>query len=296
MRTPFVPDQCPHRHVVLPDVAAVRAFQQTIRAYYHATPRSMPWRETRNPYRILLSEIMLQQTQVERVMNKYTEFLVEFPTVAVLAAAPLSDVLRVWQGLGYNRRAIALKNCAIEIMARFDGRFPATVAELESLPGIGHYTARAVATFAFGIAVPFIETNIRTVFIHLLFPGRDRVADREIMPLVEQTIDHDNPREWYYALMDYGAMLKRSHRNPGRRSAHHTRQSPFEGSNRQLRSRMLRAIMAHPGISANVLADQLDVELQAVERNLEAMGQEGFLQKMGEGYGIALLASLLPSG
>ncbi len=287
MHQPAVPDRCSLLPDGLLDAAGVRAFQQLIRSHYQAAARPMPWRDTRDPYRILLSEIMLQQTQVERVLSKYAEFLGEFPTLAALAAAPLADVLRVWQGLGYNRRAIALKNCAVEIMIRCDGRFPATAAELESLPGIGHYTARAVALFAFGVVEPFIETNIRTVFIHTFFPGRDQVSDREIMPLVEQTIDHDNPREWYYALMDYGVMLKRGRHNPGRRSAHHTRQSPFKGSNRQLRSRILRAIMAQAGMSAEALAGQLDSDLLAVERNLEAMSQEGFLQKTSLGYGIA---------
>jgi A/G-specific adenine glycosylase len=173
-------------------------------------------------------------------------------------------------------------------MNRFNGQLPATITELESLPGIGTYTARAVAVFAFGIVEPFIETNIRTVFIHVFFPDRDKIADREIMPLVAQTIDHENPREWYYALMDYGVMLKRCRPNPGRRSVHHTRQSPFKGSNRQLRSRILRAIMAQPGISAQSLSEQLDAELQTVERNLESMCQEGFLQKSGLGYCITL--------
>lgn len=283
-----LPDQCSLRSDGLLDAAGVRAFQQIIRSHYQATPRPMPWRETRDPYRILLSEVMLQQTQVERIRHKYSEFLVEFPTIAALAAAPLSEVLRVWQGLGYNRRTIALKNCAVEIMTRFNGQFPATIAELESLPGIGSYTARAVAVFAFGIVEPFIETNIRTVFIHMLFPGRDKVADRDIMPLVAQTIDHENPREWNYALMDYGVMLKRCLPNPGRRSLHHARQSTFKGSNRQLRSRILRAIMAQPGISAQYLSEQLDAEQQTVERNLESMRQEGFLQKSGLRYCIAL--------
>ena len=164
----------------------------------------MPWRTTRDPYSILVSEIMLQQTQVERVKTKYTEFLAAFPTIESLASSLLTDVLRTWQGLGYNRRAIALKRCAEEIVSRYSGQFPRDTAELETLPGIGPYTARAVAAFAFGMAEPLIETNIRTVFIHFFFHGRDRVSDREIMPLVARTLDRHNPREWYYALMDFG--------------------------------------------------------------------------------------------
>lgn len=266
--------------------ATVTAFQKAVLAYHHANPRPMPWRETRDPYRILVSEIMLQQTQVERVRAKYAEFLAAFPTVFGLAAAPLPEVLRVWQGLGYNRRALALKRCAEEIAERFAGQFPTTIEELEALPGIGPYTARAVATFAFGAADPFIETNIRTVFIHFFFHNRDKVGDREIMPLVAATLERKDPRTWYYGLMDYGVMLKQSHPNPGRRSAHHTRQSRFEGSNRQLRSRILRAVMAQPGITAKELAERLGAELAAVQQNIEAMEREGFLCKRGKGMEI----------
>jgi A/G-specific adenine glycosylase len=262
----------------------VGAFQKQIYSRYHSTPRPMPWRTTMDPYHILTAEVMLQQTQVERVKIKYAEFLSVFPTLVSLDSAPLEDVLRIWQGLGYNRRALALKKCAEEIMNHYCGQFPRTTDELETLPGIGPYTARAVAAFAFGIAEPLIETNIRTVFIHFFFHGRDKVSDREIMPLVAATLDRQNPREWYYALMDFGVWLKQLHQNPGRRSSHHVQQSRFEGSNRQLRSRLLRAVIASPGISAVELTNQLEAEQQGVERNLAAMEQEGFLYQLNGRY------------
>lgn len=265
----------------------VAAFRSAVYAYHRANPRPMPWRETGDPYHILVSEFMLQQTQVERVRVKYCEFLTAFPTVHELAAAPLSDVLRVWQGLGYNRRALYLKRCSEEIVGHHDGQFPRTSQELQSLPGIGPYTARAVAAFAHGVAEPLIETNIRTLFIHFFFHGREKVHDSEIMPLVAAALDRDNPREWYYALMDFGAMLKQTHSNPGRRSRHHTQQSRFEGSNRQLRSRLLREIVMEPGISPEKLQAMLDAGQEAVERNLEALEREGFLVKRGSGYGVA---------
>lgn len=266
------------------DLETVRAFQQLVYTHYRATPRAMPWRDTHDPYPILISEIMLQQTQVERVRTKYTEFLAAFPTVANLASAPLVDVLRVWQGLGYNRRAIALKRCAEEIQTRFNGQFPPSVSDLESLPGIGPYTARAVAAFAFGIAEPCIETNIRTVCLHFFFHSQETVSDREIMPLVAATLDRSSPREWYYALMDFGVRLKRLHPNPGRRSRHHVQQSRFDGSNRQLRSRLLRAVIAHPGISAAELANQLAAEHVNIERNLGDLEREGFLYRKNNVY------------
>ncbi len=248
----------------------------------------MPWRETGDPYRILVSEIMLQQTQVGRVREKYAEFLEAFPTVAALAAAPLPDVLTVWQGLGYNRRALYLKRCAEEVVDTLGGCFPSSVADLQSLPGIGPYTARAVAAFAFGIGEPLIETNIRTVYLHFFYTGITDVGDSRLMPLIAATLDHDNPREWYYALMDYGAMLKQNLPNPGRRSSHHVQQSRFEGSNRQLRSRMLREIITRAeGMTVDSLLVYLKAERSAVEQNLGSMVREGLLAEDGERYRIA---------
>jgi len=258
-----------------------------IYAYHRATPRPMPWRETCDPYRILVSEIMLQQTQVERVKIKYAEFLTAFPTVRDLAEAALADVLSVWKGLGYNRRAIFLKRCAEEVVADYDGQFPDTIDELHMLPGIGPYTARAVAAFAYGVAEPLIETNIRTVFIHFFFHGCDEINDRDLMPLIGVTLDRDNPREWYYALMDYGSMIKQTHPNPGRRSRHHTTQSRFEGSNRQLRSRLLQEILGNPGTTKEQLVKGITADREAVGRNLEALQREGFLAKQGPCYYIS---------
>ncbi len=264
----------------------ITGFRSAVYAHYRNNPRPMPWRETDDPYHILVSEIMLQQTQVERVKIKYVEFLSVFPTVGALAAAPLSDVLLIWQGLGYNRRALYLKRCAEEIDNFYAGQFPRSISELQSLPGIGPYTARAVAAFAFGVAEPLIETNIRTVFIHCFFHGREKVGDSEIMPLITATIDRDNPRGWYYALMDYGVMLKQLYPNPGRRSRHHTQQSRFEGSNRQLRSRMLREVLKRSQISAKELAVTLAAERKTVQDNLESMQREGLLIKQGRGYSV----------
>lgn len=257
---------------------AISAFRRDVYRHYHAHPRPMPWRETCDPYAILVSEIMLQQTQVLRVQRKYAEFLTAFPTVQALAAASLPDVLTVWQGLGYNRRALAVKRCAEEIVASHDGVFPRSIARMEALPGIGHYTARAVAAFAFGIAEPLIETNIRTVFIHYFFQGHESVSDKALMPLISATLDHTDPRNWYYALMDYGAMLKQKHPNPNRRSSHHVRQSRFEGSRRQLRSNILKSVLAAPGINSADLAKNLLRPAGELEEILAELEKEGFLE------------------
>ena len=259
--------------------AQIAAFRAIIYDHYHANPRPLPWRDTTDPYAILVSEIMLQQTQVDRVKGKYAEFLNLFPDIATLASAPLPEVLTAWQGLGYNRRAVALHRCAQIVMTEHDGHFPTEVPSLEALPGIGPYTARAIATFAFRQPTVFIETNIRTVFIHHFFHDRQGVHDREILPLVEQTLDRDNPRDWYYALMDYGVMLKKAHPNPGRRSAHHVRQSPFKGSNRELRSRILKQLLTAPSCTATELAALLGAEPAAVKKNLLRMEDEGFIRR-----------------
>jgi A/G-specific adenine glycosylase len=195
----------------------------------------------------MVSEVMLQQTQVSRVLVKYPEFLKAFPTVETLAKAPLSQVLKVWQGMGYNRRALALKRMAEKIVADFNGKVPRARLDLESLPGVGPYTAGAVRAFAFNEPEIFIETNIRRIFIHHFFIDKEGISDREIYPLVETTLDTNNPREWYWALMDYGSHLpKIARKNSNTQSKHYVRQSKFKGSLRELRGKIIRALGDKP--------------------------------------------------
>ncbi len=255
-----------------------RRFRQIIYRHFRENSRPLPWRATRDPYRIMVSEVMLQQTQVERVIPKYEAFLGRFPTVAALTAAPLAEVLTLWQGLGYNRRAMLLKRAAEEIVTRHGGTVPADPAELARLPGIGRYTAGAIAAFAFGHPAPFIETNIRSVFIHFFFPDRSDVRDREILPLVAQTMDRANIRDWYNAMMDYGVMLKRSIPNPSRQSRGHRRQSPFRGSNREIRGEILRLLLETPGLPATGIVAHSGKEGTRVLAMLDALEQEGLVR------------------
>ena len=266
---------------------AVRAFQKLVYAYYREHGRELPWRETDDPYHILVSEIMLQQTQVERVIGKYDAFITAFPDFRSLAQAPLQEILKVWQGLGYNRRAIALKKIAELIVTTYNGALPSHPDELKKLPGIGSYTAAAIATFAFHQPTIFIETNIRTVFIHFFFHDHDTIKDTEILPLVEQTLDTAQPRRWYYALMDYGAMLKQQHPNPNRRSAHYHKQSAFRGSNRELRGMILRTLTRESTMSDRELVQTLNTDSERVRGTLVQLQDEGFIEKSGNRYRIA---------
>lgn len=261
--------------------AGARRFRRRLYRFFHDQGRQLPWRATTDPYRILVSEIMLQQTQVERVALRYGPFIHAFPDVWSLARAPLRDIMAAWQGLGYNRRALALQRSAQRLVAEFDGILPAEVDTLRTFPGIGEATAGALAAFAFNQAVVFIETNIRRVFLHCFFPGQNGVRDREILPLVAQTLDREQPRPWYYALMDYGTMLKRAVPNPNRRSAHHQRQAPFAGSDRQLRGLILKALLGSQALSAGELLKAVGKGPERTTGLIGALITEGFLEQEG---------------
>lgn len=270
-----------------PRSARLKSFQETIWHFYTTHGRSLPWRETKDPYRILVSEIMLQQTQVERVKEKYPAFIEAFPDFLSLATAPLEKILLHWQGLGYNRRAIALKRIAEEVVTKHQGVLPSSVEVLMQLPGIGRATASAIAAFAFDQPTVFIETNIRRVFIHFFFRTREGVHDKDLLPLVERTLDRTNPREWYYALMDYGATLKKDVANPNRRSRHYQRQQPFEGSRRQARGLILKTILENARVTEADLRRSTRVQPNQLRTLLKQLQHEGFLKKRGRTYSIA---------
>jgi len=260
------------------------SFIKTIYDYYLLHKRSFPWRDVDNPYYVLVSEIMLQQTQTYRVEPKFAGFIAQFPTLESLASAPLSAVLAAWQGLGYNRRAKFLHQAACQIVAQHEGSVPCDPAVLQQLPGIGAATAASISAFAYNTPTVFIETNIRAVYIHFFFPDRSDVHDRELLPLIEQTLDCVSPRQWYYALMDYGVMLKKTQVNPSRKSKHHTKQSRFVGSTRQVRGAVLRALLTHhhlplPALQAAVRDDiKRLVSIDALQSIVDTLVQEEILQ------------------
>lgn len=267
---------------------------RTVWNYYEAHRRDMPWRTDTRPYYVVVSEIMLQQTQVDRVMRKFPSFIAHFPDWQTLAQASTKDILQEWSGLGYNRRALYLKKIAETITdsGKTAGTLPSTYEELRKLPGIGPNTAGSILAFAHNIPYPFIETNIRSVFIHFFFPEIEKhegkkackkISDNQLMPFIEKALQKQkiksNPREWYYALMDYGSFLKKTLPNPSRRSAHHVKQKPFKGSNRELRSRILKLVMEKPMKAEHVFEYFKKEKIARVKlvKNINDLINEGFI-------------------
>jgi A/G-specific adenine glycosylase len=237
--------------------------------------REMPWRQDTQPYYVLVSEIMLQQTQVDRVIPKFEAFIGAFPTVPALAGASLADVLQLWSGLGYNRRAKFLHQAAQMIQSDFDGVFPSTREELVKLPGVGENTAGAILAYSFNSPVVFIETNIRTVYFHHYFADDISVSDIQLKQVVAETVDHEHPRQWYWALMDYGAYLKRQGVGRNNKSAHYKRQAPLKGSIREVRGQILRSLS-----QGDRTMTQLRAEISADERfpvALEGLQKDGLV-------------------
>ncbi|HLC49676.1 MAG TPA: A/G-specific adenine glycosylase [Candidatus Andersenbacteria bacterium] len=243
-------------------------FQKTILTWYSQNKRDLPWRNTKNPYRIMVSEIMLQQTQVSRVLPKYKEFLQAFPTIQALAESNDADLLKIWSGLGYWRRARFLKETCKEIIKSHNGKFPKDIPTLISLPGIGPYTAGAIACFAFGNSSAFIDTNIRRVYLHFFFADKKDVQDSDIIKIAKKAVPKDNPRDWHWALFDYGALVLKD-KKINLKSRHYAKQSKFLGSFRSYRAHALRFLLAteKKQVKKDALEEYLEDLLRKDERD-----------------------------
>lgn len=262
-------------------------FRATVLRFYRAHGRhTLPWRHT-TPYGVLVSEIMLQQTQVDRVVPFFQKWMKKYPKPERLAKASLAQVLTDWSGLGYNRRAKMLRECAKVIVEKHDGALPKDRNALIDLPGIGPYTAGAIRAFAFNEKEVFIETNIRAVLLHHFFPQAKKVDDKKLIPILTECLVHvQSAREWYSALMDYGSHLKKTNPNPSRRSKHHTRQSRFEGSLRQFRGIILRRLLNGALSEKALLA--VDVEgSYFLEQAVRDLAREGLIEKKGQKWILA---------
>lgn len=239
--------------------------------------RPMPWRENTDPYYVLVSELMLQQTQVERVIPKFQQFVELFPTVGDLAKASLADVLMAWSGLGYNRRAKFLHEAAKMVVAEFAAKIPASFENLVALPGVGPNTAGAIMAYSFNQPVIFIETNVRTVYFHHFFNDQVLVSDTELKKLVAETVDQEHPREWYWALMDYGSYLKKQGAGRIDKSAHYKKQAPLKGSLREVRGMILKEL-AVSDLGESDLRGRLPDDSRA-ELALAALIDEGMVSQ-----------------
>lgn len=262
-----------------------KQFKETVLDYHRTHGRQhLPWRQTTDPYKILVSEVMLQQTQVDRVIPYFTRWMKLYPTAKRLAGAPLGDVLTAWQGLGYNRRAKGLWEAAKVVTQENKGKLPEEPEELEKLPGIGPYTARAVAAFAHNRDVIFIETNIRTAVVHHFFRGQEGITDIQIREILEKAYPQGQAREWYSALMDYGSHLKRSGIRLNAKSKGYTKQSTFEGSGRQARGAILKALVPGPLSLARLSLVLGEDRKKQVLAQIARLYREGLIEKRGRTY------------
>lgn len=280
----------------------IKIFQKKILDFAKTNYRVFPWRNTVDPYEILVSEIMLQQTQTERVVPKYTEWLHSFPTMQSLAKASLPEVLTHWNGLGYNRRARFLQQAAKMILEKYNGIFPQKAELIDELPGVGEYTAKAVACFAFGAQEVFIETNIRTVYLSTFILGheiennkneksqksdfqvesdstKNPIDDTVLLSLIKQTLYKKDVRLWYYALMDYGAKIKKEIGNLNRVSANYVKQSKFKGSLRQARGAIVRQLTRQKRATLAEIAKKEDIEIERIQEAAEKLIAEEIIEQ-----------------
>lgn len=257
-------------------------FQELLADRGHELYRNMPWRDDARPYYVLVSELMLQQTQVDRVIPKFEAFIAAFPDEETLADASLADVLTLWSGLGYNRRAKFLHEAAKKIVHDYGGVFPDTEMNLLALPGVGKNTCGAIRAYAFNHPAIFVETNVRTVYFHHFFADGDSVDDKQIIALLEQTIDRERPREFYWAMMDYGSWLKRNGAGRLQQSKHYKKQSALKGSVREVRGLILK-YLANEGDSSltNLSARMPDDE--RFDAALQGLIRDGLIDRQKDG-------------
>jgi len=267
----------PHPEHPAFSAGAVEALRARVFGWYALNRRDLPWRRTRDPYAVLVSEIMLQQTQVQRVIPKYEVFLTTYPRLEDLAAAPLSDVLRLWQGLGYNNRARRLRDCATAAVAggpRGAASLPRALDDLQALPGIGPYTARAVLVFAHNDDLAAVDANVRRVLTHELGLAHDLSAAR-LQQTADAVLPRGRSRDWHNALMDYGSAVL-----PARVTgiAPRARQGAFEGSRRWQRSRLLRQLLAAGPQPLEQAAGALDLTPELVAEYAALLEADGLVR------------------
>jgi len=264
----------------------IRNFQKLIFDFYHDHGRhDLPWRKNISPYAVVVSEIMLQQTGVDRVIPFFKNWMKRFPNWKKLSLASQKDILRCWKGLGYNSRALRLQKLARIVVEKYKDKLPRERKQLESLSGIGPYTAGAIRAFAFDESEVFIETNIRRIFIHHFFSHKKQVHDSEIFEILDYLSTCNlklSTREWYWALMDYGSYLAKIIPNPNKKSKHYTKQSKFKGSDREIRGTILALLLGQEKISRASLTKKLKEKKDRIQKILDDLEKEGFVIQKGK--------------
>jgi A/G-specific adenine glycosylase len=254
----------------------ITQFQKKILSWYSEYKQDFPWRKTRDPYHILVSEVMLQQTQVSRVIPKFNDWLKRFPTIESLAKAPVSEVLRQWSGLGYNRRALFLKKAAVEIVEKYNGNFPQDEKILRTLPGIGEYTARALLCFAFNKQISVVDTNVRKVILVTFFNGGNLMTEKEIISIAEQLLPVGSAYDWNQALMDYSRTML------GKEKIQIPKQSKFLGSRRYYRGQIIKLLLQKKKIPIDKIGQLIKGDFNKSDMDwlqglLKELEDEGFV-------------------
>ncbi len=269
----------------------IKEFQKKIHDWYRKNGRhTLPWRTKPTPYRVLISEVMLQQTQVDRVIPYFEKWMREIPDFKTLATISTHKLLSLWQGLGYNSRALRLRELAKVIVKNHGGKLPHDAKALIALPGIGPYTASAIRIFAYNEPDICIETNIRRVMIAEFFKNKTEVSDTDILPYIDATLYRQDPRTWYGALMDYGSHLpKVTKHNANTQSKHYTKQKPFEGSVRKVRGLILKiflehgqAELTHKSLITYLFDKGIASDDERISEALDALMSERFLREKGK--------------
>jgi len=261
--------------------ARISAFQDMIFLWWQEHKRDLPWRKTRDPYRILVSEVMLQQTQVSRVLPKYDEFLRVFSDVNALSQASTAQVLRLWHGMGYNRRALYLKKTAETVRDMYGGIFPEDEQSLTKLPGLGRYTARAILVFAYEKDVAMVDTNIRQIITHFFYKGKQQ-REKTILDMADTLFPRGRSWEWHQALMDYGAL--EMSRVRGKRVSVGRKQAPFRDSNRYYRGRVIDVLRVGEADEWKMVADfsrQYDKPAEYFTGVIGQLIKDGLVERRG---------------
>ena len=257
----------------------ISTFQQKVFQFYQENKRNLPWRKTTDPYNILVSEFMLQQTQVNRVIEYFTKWMRRWPTVQKLASEEYKNLLQAWMGLGYNRRAMYLHNTAKKIVNEFNGDVLTAIKNFKQLPGVGLYTSKAIQIFAANADISTVDTNIRRIFIDQ-FNLDESISDKQLFQLAQKCLPLGRSRDWHNALMDYGAIHLTS-RKTGIKPK--TQQSRFQGSDRQIRGKVLRMLLQE-NYTKYQLQQKLKVESNRLEEILRKMKKEKTISKTKEYY------------